>query len=63
MPDKRVMIEGKQDLTPLSGLSFALYVFFGCIGYIFGGAQLAVITLGVLSGLRLLLFILSRGRH
>lgn len=63
MSDERLMIDGKKDLIPLSGLSFALYVFLGCIGYVFGGAQLAVITLGVLSGLRLLLFILSRGRH
>ena len=65
MPDpssstEQNLTEGKQDLTPLSGLSFALYVFSGAFGYIFGGTRLAVGVVGTLAGLRILLFIFSR---
>jgi hypothetical protein len=57
------MTDENKDLAPLSGLSFALYVFLGSMGYVFGGTHLAFGTLGSLAGLRLLLFVFSRGKH
>lgn len=55
------MVNGRLYMKPLSGQMFAVYIFFGSLGWLIHGVKEMMIMLLFVSFIRLVLGVLSKG--